>query len=164
MHYQSLCQTHMLYMMHCVHLPTQVPLSMETLAGTSSRTINDGSKRQMHLDLLLHRHMPSACRKILPGVKHLSLACRGLSVCSSCFSWQFHSLNLIFCNASQNTLELLGNHTELSSSFEPNLRREFYRATVARRGEEVHEFGADLFDAFCETDRYFTSADHPDEE
>lgn len=85
-------------------------------------------------------------------MKHLSLACRGLAVCVSCFSRPFASLNLVFCDASQNTLETLSNYTELTSSFEPNIRRDVWKASLAKRGVEPFEFDADLLDAFCEAD------------
>lgn len=97
-------------------------------------------------------------RAILPRVKHLSLACRGLAVCVSCFSWSFTSLNLVFCDASMNTLETLSNCTDLTSTFEPNVRRDVWKASLARRGVEPYEFDADLFDAFCEAD-----GNHPSE-
>ena len=86
----------------------------------------------------------------MPPVQHFSLAARGLAVCSSFFSCQFSSVNLVFCNASQNSLDLLGNHMELTQSFEQDIRENVHRAVLTQAGSSVFEFGPDVFEAFCE--------------
>ena len=86
----------------------------------------------------------------MPLVQNFSLAVRGLAVCSSFFSCPFSSVNLAFCNANQNSLDLLGNHMEVSQSYEQDIRETVRKAVLTHGSSSVFEFSPDVFEAFCE--------------
>ena len=101
---------------------------------------------------MFHKSYYPVCayRRIVPEVKQFSLATRGLAVCSSFFSCPIPSVNLAFCNASQNSLDLLANHMEVSQSYEQDIRVHVWKAVLTHGNSFVFEFSLDVFEAFCE--------------
>lgn len=94
----------------------------------------------------------NACRRILPAVQQVSLACRGVAICPSFFSGALPSLNLTFCKASPNTMKLLRSHMELSSAACPDLLREVWKATLLGKDAGVLDFDSGIFDAYCDSE------------
>lgn len=85
------------------------------------------------------------CRSILPDVKHLGVACNGLTLCDSCNCWPQSSLQILFRRASAYTQQRLRNSPEIEVS---PIRHDSWRCSQAvklEKGQLLHPMEEDVW-------------------
>lgn len=86
-------------------------------------------------------------------MEQLSLACRGLAICSSCLPWGPSALNLVYTAASSITHERLDLTAELTSKFDSKIQTIVWNARLTLGGAPAPEFEKRLFeDKFVDGD------------